>query len=194
LGNKKARRLGGLRKGRLVVLDHQPRHRAAASECARHQARLWLILGRWVLPFMALSIRATAGLVNLPVRRRLIAHAAVTGHMAAMSLRPLFAILIAVGMFLAPLGIRSGAAMAGAPSDHQEQMAMSDHCDEPPAKTKHEKSGESACCVAMCMAVAPAPTAKLEPHFLTASADVPGPDQFSRSFLAELPTPPPRLA
>jgi hypothetical protein len=114
--------------------------------------------------------------------------------MAAMNLRLLFAILIAIGMFMAPLGIRSGAAMAIAPSGHHDQMAMSDHCGEQPAKTKHEKSGESACCVAMCMAVAPAPVAKLEPHFLTASLDRPAPERFGRGFLAELPTPPPRLA
>jgi hypothetical protein len=111
-----------------------------------------------------------------------------------MSLRPLFAILVAIGMFIAPFGIRSGAAMAMAPSDHHEQMAMGEHCGEQPTKSKHEKSGESACCVAMCMAVAPAPAAKLEPHFLTASIDHPTPDQLGRSFLAELPTPPPRLA
>lgn len=114
--------------------------------------------------------------------------------MAVMSLRPLFAILIAIGMFLAPLGIRSGAAMAMAPADHHGQMAMGEHCGEQPAKTKHEKQGESACCVAMCMAVAPTSSAKLEPHFLAASIGIPAPDRSARSFLAELPTPPPRLA
>jgi hypothetical protein len=114
--------------------------------------------------------------------------------MAAMSPRPLFAILVAIGMLVAPLGIRNGAAMAAAPSGHHEQMAMGEHCGEQPAKTKHEKSSESACCIAMCMAVAPAPAAKLGPHFLTASVDRPAPDQFGRSFLAELPTPPPRPA
>jgi len=114
--------------------------------------------------------------------------------MAAMSLRPLFAILVAIGMVLAPLAIRSGATMAMAPSDHQEQMAMDDHCGAQPAKTKHDKSGESACCVAMCMAIAPAPAARLEPQFLTAPLDRPAPDRFGRSFLARLPTPPPRFA
>ena len=114
--------------------------------------------------------------------------------MAAMSLRPIFAILIAIGMFMAPLAIRGGGAMAMPPSAHHDQTAMSGHCGEQPAQTKHEKSGESACCVAMCMAVAPAAAAKLEPHFLTASLDRPALDQFGRSFLAELPTPPPRPA
>jgi len=111
-----------------------------------------------------------------------------------MSLRPLFAILVAVGMFLAPLAIRGGAAMAMPASGHHEQMAKSEHCGEQPAKSKHAKSGESACCVAMCMAVAPAPAFKVEPPIVTASVKRPGLDQYGRSFLAELPTPPPRLA
>jgi len=114
--------------------------------------------------------------------------------MAAMSLRPLFAILLAIGLMLAPLGIRSGAAMAMAATDHHAQMANGDHCDEQSSKSQHQKSGENACCVAMCMAVAPAPAAHLEPQALTASLDQPALDQFGRSFLAELPTPPPRLA
>jgi hypothetical protein len=111
-----------------------------------------------------------------------------------MSLRPLFAILVAVGMMLAPLAIRSGAAMAMAPADHHGQMVSGDHCSDAPARSKHEKPGESACCVAMCMAVAPAPSAKLEPHFVTASVDRPGLDRSGSSFVAELPTPPPRAA
>ena len=114
--------------------------------------------------------------------------------MGAMSFRPLFAILIAIGMFLAPLAIRSGAAMATPAPDHHGQMTKSDHCGEVPAKGQHRKAGENACCVAMCMAVAPAPAAQLGPQFLSASPDLPAPEQFGRSFLAELPTPPPRLA
>ena len=63
------------------------------------------MFGRWVVTFMALSIRTAAGLVNLPVRRRIIAQSDMASHMAAMSLRPLFAILVAIGMFVAPLAI-----------------------------------------------------------------------------------------
>jgi len=111
-----------------------------------------------------------------------------------MSLRPLFAILVAIGMLLAPLGIRSGAAMAMAPSNHHDRVAVGEHCGEQPIKTSHEKSSESACCVAMCMAVAPAASARIGPQFLAVSHDRPAPDRFGRSFLAELPTPPPRIA
>ena len=143
---------------------------------------------------MALSIRAGVGLVNLPVRRRNIAHPEIDRHRAAMSLRLLFAILIAIGTFLAPLAIRSGAAMAMAPSGHHGQMAMGEHCDEQSSKGKHQKSGEDACCIAMCMAVAPAPPCDLTPQLMAAALKTPAPDQSRRSFLAELPTPPPRLA
>lgn len=111
-----------------------------------------------------------------------------------MSLRPLFAILVAIGMFMAPLAIRSGAAMATPAPDHHAQMAKDEHCGEKPSKTQHQKSGDNSCCVAMCMAVAPAPAAELEPHLLAGSQDRPAPEQFGRSFLAELPTPPPRMA
>ena len=111
-----------------------------------------------------------------------------------MSPRTLCAILIAFGMFLAPLAIRSGAAMAMPASGHHGEGAKSEHCGEQPAKSKHKKSGESACCVAMCVAVAPAPAFKVEPPIVTASLKRPAPDQYGRSFLAELPTPPPRLA
>lgn len=109
------------------------------------------------------------------------------------AVRPIFAILVAIGMFLAPLAIRSGAAMAMPPSGHHEQMAMADHCGEQPAKNKHEKSGKSADCLAMCMAVALAPASDPEPQMLAASRDRPALDRFGRSFLAKLPTPPPRL-
>ena len=152
------------------------------------------MFGRWVVTFMALSIRTAAGLVNLPVRRRIIAQSDMASHMAAMSLRPLFAILVAICMFVAPLAIRSGAAMAMPQPDHHGQMMKAEHCGEQQPTGKHGKSGEDSCCVAMCMAVAPAPAAQLETHFFATSVDRPGLDRFGRSFLAELPTPPPRLA
>ena len=111
-----------------------------------------------------------------------------------MRLRPLLAILVAIGMFMAPLAIQSGAAMAMPQTGDHSQMMNGEHCGEQPSRGKHEKLGESACCVAMCMAFAPAPAAQLETHFFATSVDRPGLDRFGRSFLAELPTPPPRLA
>jgi hypothetical protein len=143
---------------------------------------------------MAPSIRTAARLVNLPVGRRGVAVWRFTGHMAAMSLRPLLAILLAIGMLLAPLGIRGGAAMAAPATSHHGEMAKSDHCGEQPAKGQHDKASDNGCCIAMCMAVAPAPAHELHRPAPAASLDQPALDRSGVSFLAELPTPPPRLA
>jgi len=111
-----------------------------------------------------------------------------------MMLRPIFAILIAAAMLFAPLAMQSGSAMAMVPADHHSQMIESGHCGEQPAKGDHGKSTEKSCCVAMCAAVAVAPTVSFEPHALASSTERPSLAQFHHSFLAELPTPPPRLA
>ena len=138
--------------------------------------------------------RTAAGLVHLPVGRRGVADYLLTGHTAAMSLRPLLAILLAIGMLLAPLGIRSGAAMATPAPAHHGETAKNEHCGERPMQGQHEKTSDNRCCVAMCMAVAPTPAQDLHQPALSASLDQPGLDRFGVSFLAELPTPPPRLA
>jgi hypothetical protein len=114
--------------------------------------------------------------------------------MAVMSLRALFAIIIAIGLFVAPLAIRGGAAMAMAPSSGHAQMMKGDHCGKESSDTKNNNSDERACCIAMCMAIAPAPSAELQSHFPDASLEPRTQDQVGRSFLAELPTPPPRVS
>jgi hypothetical protein len=111
-----------------------------------------------------------------------------------VSLRPLFAILIAVAMLFAPLAMQSGSAMAMAPADHHSQMMEKGHCGEQPAKGDHGKSTEKSCCVAMCTAVAVAPVSPAEPFAFPQSVERPALAQSSHSFLAELPTPPPRRA
>ena len=102
--------------------------------------------------------------------------------------------LIAFAMLFAPLALQSGAAMAMAPADHHAQMMETGHCGEQPAKSHDGKSMDKSCCAAMCAAVAVAPAVEAEPHALSPSVDQPAIDQFQRSFLAELPTPPPRRA
>lgn len=114
-------------------------------------------------------------------------------YVARMSLRPLFAMLIAFAMLFAPLAIQSGAAMAMAPADHHTQMMESGHCGEQPAKSHDGSTVDKSCCVATCVVVAVPPATPIEPHFLASTTDRPAPTQFRRSFLAELPTPPPRL-
>jgi hypothetical protein len=111
-----------------------------------------------------------------------------------MSLRPLLAMLFAFAMLFAPLATQGGAAMAMTPTDHHAQMMESGHCGEQPAKGDHDKAADKSCCVAMCAAVAVAPATYIEPHSFSRPVERPALDQFQRSFLAELPTPPPRLA
>lgn len=111
-----------------------------------------------------------------------------------MSLRPLFAIIIAIGMLFAPFAMQMGSAMAMAPTDHRAQMMESGHCGEQPAKDHDGKSVDKSCCVTMCTAIAVAPVAPLEPHAFAKSMDRPSLTPFHHGFLAELPTPPPRRA
>ena len=116
------------------------------------------------------------------------------GIWPSVSLRPLFAMLIAFAMLFAPLALQSGAAMAMAPANHHAQMMETGHCGEQPAKSHDGKAMNKSCCVAMCAAVAVAPPVEAEPHALAPSVQRPALDQAQHSFLAELPTPPPRLA
>lgn len=134
------------------------------------------------------EVSTNGGLVRLKIIR-------ITAIWSRMSLRPLFATLIALAMLFAPLAVSSGSAMAMAPStDHHAQAKDSGHCGEQPAEDKHAKPDDSSCCVAMCTAIAVAPTTPIEPQMLASSTERPTPSQFHRSFLAKLPTPPPRLA
>lgn len=124
-----------------------------------------------------------------------IAQKASEAYAAPMRLRPLFVMLIAFAMLFAPLALQSGAAMAMAPAtDHHAQMMNSGHCGEQPAKDHHGKTVDKSCCAAMCTAIAIAPTPMSEPQVFASSIERPSLIQFNHSFLAELPTPPPRLA
>lgn len=118
----------------------------------------------------------------------------INGIWPRMSLRLLPAMLIALAMLFAPLAMQSGAAMAMAPAGHHAQMTKAGHCGEQPAKSHDGKAMDKSCCAAMCAAVAIAPAAEGEPHALAPSVEHPSLDFFHHSFLAELPTPPPRLA
>lgn len=114
----------------------------------------------------------------------------------SVSLRPLFAILIAVGMLFAPLAMQSGSAMAMAmaPADHQSQMMNQGHCSDQPTSGKDSKMSGKSCCIAMCTAVAIAPASPVEPMAFERVADRPSIDRLHHSFLIKLATPPPRRA
>jgi len=118
----------------------------------------------------------------------------IKGIWPHVTLRPLIAMFIAFAMLFAPLAMQGGSAMAMTPADHHSQMMESGHCGEQPTKGDHDKSTEKSCCVAMCAAVAVTPTASIEPHTVVSSSERPSLAHFHHSFLAELPTPPPRIA
>ena len=111
-----------------------------------------------------------------------------------MKVHTVFAILIAAAMLLAPLAIRSGAAMAMAPSAHPEQMIDKGHCSGPASQQDNGEIPGDNCCAAMCNGLAVAADSPVEsaaqPERLVGGSPVA--DQHGVS--AKLPTPPPRLS
>ena len=109
-----------------------------------------------------------------------------------MSIRKLFALLVALAVLFAP-GV-TGAAMAAAPN-HDMQMMEAGHCEAPPSGTSHhDKMGSKSCCISMCMAVAIAPAAPALDHEIAhapASFVIP---TLHVAYLGEIATPPPRRA
>lgn len=110
-----------------------------------------------------------------------------------MSLRSLFATLIAIATLIAPLGLSSVSAKGMVPvADHHAQMIESDHCDDQP--DKDSPSDTKSCCVAMCSPIAVELMIASEPHGLAPLPLRPPRAQIDPGFLAKLPTPPPRPA
>lgn len=112
-----------------------------------------------------------------------------------MSLCRLFAMLFALTIIVAPLAMPAGAEAAmPAPASNHGDMAKQGHCDGEPAQDHHGKAADKGCCTTMCMAVAGAPAAAVEPLHYGASTLRPGAAPFRRGYLGEIATPPPRLS
>jgi hypothetical protein len=109
-----------------------------------------------------------------------------------MSIRKLFAILVAVAVLSAPGFATVGMAQAAVP-DHHAQMMEKGHCDSAAGDEQDEPSGMS-CCGAMCMAVAVAPSSSSTAKPLVGSVPVASLLAFRTGCPAELATPPPRVA
>ena len=111
-----------------------------------------------------------------------------------MSPRRLLWALVALAMLWGPLALQSGGAMAMAPSDHHGQMLEKGHCDPEGAGKENDGSAGHACCVAVFTAIEAPSGPTVEPH---AVSGIPAQQpiwEAGPSFLAELPTPPPRRA
>jgi hypothetical protein len=108
-----------------------------------------------------------------------------------VSIRKLFALLLALAMLFAPAV--TYAAMPMAMGQGGMQMMAMGPCEAPPSKTDH-KSPAKNCCMAMCMAIAvapDAPVALLEPRH--AASYFAAPTSW-HGHLGETATPPPRIA
>lgn len=111
-----------------------------------------------------------------------------------MSPRRLLWALVALAMLWGPLALQGGAVMAMAPPDHHSQMVEKGHCDPGAADEQDDPSASHGCCVALLTAIEASSAPMLEPHTLPG---VPGQElilEDGPGFLAELPTPPPRLS
>lgn len=109
-----------------------------------------------------------------------------------VSLRPVFAVLIALAMAFAPFAMQSGSARAAMPSDHHAQVKDAAHCTG--SERKAGKTVDHSCCAAMCAAAALAPALAAYLPMVAPGDDRPAIEQFGRSHLAKLPTPPPRAS
>lgn len=113
----------------------------------------------------------------------------------SVSLCRLFAMLFALTIIAAPLAMPAGAEAAiPAAASHHGDITKQGHCDGEPAQDHHGKAADKGCCTAMCMAVAVAPAAAVEPLHYGASTLRPGAAPFRRGYLGEIATPPPRLS
>ena len=73
-----------------------------------------------------------------------------------VSVRFLFALLIAMGLALAPFAMPIGEASA-ASSGHHAGMTKAAHCDDEPPPAKPGKHEDNPCCAAGCMTAAVLP-------------------------------------
>ena len=113
-----------------------------------------------------------------------------------MSLRTLFAALVAIAVLFAPALTRAGEAFAAVP-DHHAQMMQSGHCKSAPSDSSgkssgHDKAAGMTCCISMCMAVAvatPVPEAAVPVHDSVTSFSL---TERYHGLPAEIATPPPR--
>ena len=116
----------------------------------------------------------------------------MSAYAPVVSIRALFAALVALAVLFAPSLMRIGEASAAVP-DHHAQMMSKGSCEKP-SGDKQEKSGGMNCCVQMCMAVAAEPAAPFSPEPVLGSTKTPRLQSFLVGAPAEIATPPPRAA
>jgi len=115
-------------------------------------------------------------------------------YASPVSLRTLFAIVVALAVLFAPTVTREGQAFAAVP-DHDMQMMEVGHCQSLPSHSgaPDEETGKS-CCISICFAVAITPAVPASGSAVRAVQSVSQPAALHRPYLGELATPPPRSA
>ncbi len=121
----------------------------------------------------------------------------MSAYATPVSIRTLFAILVALAVLLAPAVTRAGEAFAAIP-DHHAQMMKSGHCKAPPTGSDQQQQDDEttseSCCVSVCAGMAFTPDApvaeRLRPR-VPVTFDV---RTFRLGPPAEKATPPPRRA
>ncbi len=109
-----------------------------------------------------------------------------------MTIRRFLAMLFAVAIMAAPLGVPAMAEARTAPAEaHHGARAGPAHCDEQPAPDQPKKAADKSCCAAMCVAVV-VPQGSGAFAGYHGPSERPAPDQFRLGYLGEIATPPPR--
>lgn len=122
----------------------------------------------------------------------------IRAYAPAVNIRKLLALVLAMAVMFAPAMTRAGAAFAAVP-DHQMQMMESGHCKAAPSDSSgtpsdHDKKAAGGCCMSMCMAVAVAPAAPSDAATIHAASTTFAAPKRYHGCIAEIATPPPRLA
>lgn len=115
-------------------------------------------------------------------------------YIGRVSIRPFFAILIAAAMILSPFALRGGMAMAAPAGNHHAEMTNQDHCSPQQGERDAGNADGKNCCAAMCANIVLPTADPVEPLAYAQGIDQPAIASIGTSFLAKLPTPPPRAA
>jgi len=111
----------------------------------------------------------------------------------SVSIKKLFAMLIALAVLLAP-SVAYATMPAAMAHDHSMPTMEMGHCQTPPSKSADHGKTDKNCCMAMCTAVAVAqvaPSDAAEPDHAVTYFAVP---KSWHGYLGEIATPPPRIA
>ena len=113
---------------------------------------------------------------------------------SSMGTRPLLGFILMIAVLFAS-ALTGSAAASAATMNHDMQMMGSGHCQAPPSHHgDHDKAAGKTCCMSMCMAVAVAPSAPPEAVVLQDAMTAFPVFKEYHGLLAEIATPPPRLA